>query len=624
MLQKLNERIQGVVAWLVIILIAITFTLFGVDYYLQSHQTSNAKVMVNEQPITEQAFETNYRRVRAQQDLAQMTAADEKNLQNQVLNQMITNEVSLQSARKSGFEVSPNQANAAIVNIPQFQEDGHFSSEKYQQALNGALFTPETFQNEVRQGMLLNQQRFAFMGSSFALPDEIKRFVRLYMQSRDYDYLTISSSRFLDQVNVSEEDISAYYKAHQKEFMSPEQVSLDYITLSMNDIKSKIKISNEDIQRYYDENKSNYLTPAQWQVAHILFAVPEGATNDEVEEIQKKADDAYSQLQKNPEHFSQLVSSLSDDKLSIADKGVLPWITAGQNEYDKSLSQLTEPGQISAPERTKHGFEIFKLIAYKPVTTKSLTEVQSTIKDQLLTDMAQTQYAHALEQLSDLSYQTPDSLSPVADVLKIKVQQSEPFSRSGGTTQLTKNKQVINAAFSHDVLGLSNNSEPVQLDNDSVVVLRVNQHTPSKQQTLAEVHNQIKTILTKQLADTKAKEIGSALLNPVEDKQQLDLMSANKLEWHSVTQASRDNDKSDALINDLAFNLLRPESRDGVVLENGDYVVVRLKHINDGKLSTLDKEQRDSLIQQIEASYGMMDYDLYVNSLVNHAKIVRH
>ena len=44
MLQKLNERIQGVVAWLVIILIAITFTLFGVDYYLQSHQTSNAKV----------------------------------------------------------------------------------------------------------------------------------------------------------------------------------------------------------------------------------------------------------------------------------------------------------------------------------------------------------------------------------------------------------------------------------------------------------------------------------------------------------------------------------------------------------------------------------------------------
>lgn len=78
MLQKLNEHIQGVVAWLVIILIAITFTLFGVDYYFQSRQISDAKVIVNDKPITMQAFETNYRRTRAQQDLPQMTAADEK------------------------------------------------------------------------------------------------------------------------------------------------------------------------------------------------------------------------------------------------------------------------------------------------------------------------------------------------------------------------------------------------------------------------------------------------------------------------------------------------------------------------------------------------------------------
>lgn len=50
MLQKLNEHIQGVVAWLVIILIAITFTLFGVDYYFQSRQISDAKVIVNDRP----------------------------------------------------------------------------------------------------------------------------------------------------------------------------------------------------------------------------------------------------------------------------------------------------------------------------------------------------------------------------------------------------------------------------------------------------------------------------------------------------------------------------------------------------------------------------------------------
>lgn len=346
MLQKLNEHIQGVVAWLVIILIAITFTLFGVDYYFQSRQISDAKVIVNDKPITMQAFETNYRRTRAQQDLPQMTAADEKNLQNQVLNQMITNEVSIQAARKYGFEVSPEQANAAIVQIPQFQEDGHFSAQRYQQALSGALFTPETFQNEVRQGMLLNQQRFAFMGTSFALSDEIKRFVRLYMQTRDYDYLTVPSDRFEQQAKISEDDIKSYYNQHHKKFMTSEQVTLDYVLLTMHDIKSQIKISPDEIKSYYEENKSNYLTPAQWRVAHILFAVPENATKEEQDSIKQKADEVYSDLKKHPEQFDKYVASKSDDKLSIANKGILPWITGGQNEYGRVLSNLTRPGKF--------------------------------------------------------------------------------------------------------------------------------------------------------------------------------------------------------------------------------------------------------------------------------------
>ncbi|MDP3269498.1 MAG: SurA N-terminal domain-containing protein [Legionella sp.] len=623
MLQKLNERIQGVVAWVIIVLIAITFTLFGLDYYMQSHQASDAKVVINDKPLSSQAFEANYRRTRAQQDMAQMTAADEKNLQNQVLNQMITNEVTVQSARNYGFEISADQANAAIVNIPQFQEDGHFSTEKYQQALNGALFTPETFQNEVKQGMLLNQQRFAFMGSSFALPSEVNRFVRLYMQTRDYDYLTISAADLESQVQVSPADITNYYSKNQKEFMSPEKVSIDYVILSMNDVRSKIKVSEEDIAKYYNENKSNYLTPAQWKVAHILFAVPENATLSELETIQKKAENAFNELQKNPNQFEQLVAT-SDDKLSLADKGVLPWITAGQNEYDKILSELNVVGQISAPAKTKHGFEIFKLIAYKPVTTKSLAEVSATIKEQLSADLAQTKYAQALEQLSDLSYQTPDSLNPVAEALNLKINQSEPFSHVGGSSDLTKNKQVINAAFSHDVLALGNNSEPVQIDNESVLVLRVNTHFDTKQQSLEEVKPEIIKHLLKDRAMIKAKNMGSELLNPVADKKQEDLIKTNTLKWNTVVKASRDNDKTNILINDLAFNLLRPESRDGVTLNNGDYVVVRLKKINDGKLDSLDKEQRDSLIQQIEASYGMMDYDLYVNSLLNQAKIVRN
>lgn len=624
MLQKLNERIQGVVAWLVVILIGITFTLFGVDYYLQSRQTTNAKVVVNDFPLTLQAFDTSYRRARAMQDLSQLTAADEKKLQNQVLDQMINNEVLVQAARKNGFNVSADQANAAILSIPQFQEDGHFSAQKYQQALNAALFTQSSFQNEVKQGMLLNQQRFAFMGSSFALPDEIDRFVSLYMQSRDYEYLIVPVSRFEKDVQISQDAITDYYNKHKREFMAPEKVSLDYVNLSMHDIKDKVNVSDDDVKRYYEENQNNYLTPARWHVAHILFAVPQGANKDELEKIQNKANSTYLLLQKDPKQFGHLVSKMSDDKLSVADNGVLPWIAAGQNEYSKLLSHLTTPGQISSPEKTKHGYEIFKLIDYKPVSTKPLSEVEASIKEQLVVEMAQTQYTQAMEQLSDLSYQSPGSLQPVADALNLKIVKTQPFSREGGAESIAKNKQVINSAFSHDVLDLGNNSDPIQIDNDSVVVVRVNRHWPEKEQTLDAVHDRIHKILVKKEAETKAKKIGMSLLNPGEEKQQKDLIVSNQLEWKSVVKATRDNDKEDVEINDMAFNLLRPESKDGFVLPNGDFAVVKLKHINNGKFSELDGETQDSLTQQIEASYGMMDYDLYAKNLMSHSKIVKH
>lgn len=625
MLQKLNERIQGVVAWIVIILIAMTFTLFGVDYYMQSRETSDAEVTVNGEPITKQAFEISYRRTRQQRDPAQMTAQSENLLKKQVLENMIVNQITVQAARAAGFGVNAEQANAAIVSIPQFQQDGHFSTERYQQALSGAMFTPESFQKEVRQGMLLNQQRFAFMGSAFALPGEIRRFVKLYMQTRDYDYLEIPANLFTSEIKITESAVSSFYAKHQKEFVEPEKLSIDYVRLSMQQIKNAVKITDSDIQRYYEDNQSNFLTPAQWQVSHLLFAIPEDANEESQDQVKQKAEEAYQALQNNPAQFTQWVKTMSSDKLSSANEGVLPWIVAGSTEFDKALSGMTQPGQISSPLKTKHGYEIFKLLDYKPAKLKSIESVKHEISEQLTAELAQANYAQVLEQLTDLSYQTPDSLNPVAQELKLKIEQSQPFTRQGGNTELTKNKQVVNTAFSHDVLDLGNNSEPVQLDNDSVIVLRVNKHIPATGKPLTQVKEAIIKKLTLLQARQEAKEMGMALLSPGSDKDKQDkLVQDKKLQWREVAKATRDTDKADPRINDLAFSLPRVETKKGRSLANGNYVIVQLKKINEGVYKSLDKEQQASLAQQIESSYGVMDYDLYINNLVAKAKIDRH
>ena len=224
-----------------------------------------------------------------------------------------------------------------------------------------------------------------------------------------------------------------------------------------------------------------------------------------------------------------------------------------------------------------------------------------------------------------MSYQTPDSLTPVAGALKLTVQNTVPFSRQGADNELTKNKQIINAAFSHDVLILGNNSEPVQLDNENVVVLRMNHHVPAAAKTLAEV----KSVIIEKLSLTKAKaaarQLGKELLSVNQNLSEQDkLMNGNHLKWQVVKAAAREADATTVAINEMAFNLPRVGANVGRSLVGGDYIIVRLKKINDGQLDVLDKEQVASITQQIEANYGMMDYDLYVSELMSKAKIVKH
>ena len=624
MLQKLNERIQGVVAWVVIILITVTFLLFGLDYYMQSRHETSSEVDVNGLPISKQDYELNYRRTRQLREPSQKTMTSENQLKQQIMDEMIVNNVSMQSARANGFEVDEALANNAILSIPQFQQDGHFSADRYQQALSGALFTPDSFQKEVRQGMLLNQQRFAFIGTAFALPTDIKQFVKLYMQTRDYDYMQIPASKFIKDAKVTDQQINSYYTEHQKEFLSPEKVSVDYIRLSMADIKKGIKISDQQISHYYEENQNNYYSPTQWKVAHILFAIPLNSSAEEQDHIKQLAEETYRSLLKNPGQFEVDVKTKSSDKISAVNGGELPWIVAGQSEFDKALLNLTTPGQILPPVKSQHGYELFKLVAYKAASVKPLIEVKAQIRDQLIGDAAQTKYAQILDQLADLSYQTPDSLTPVAEALKLKIQQSSPFTREDGDSDLTKNKQVISAAFSHDVLGLGNNSDPIQLDIETVVVLRVNKHIPAAERTLAEVKSLIEQKLALKMAKIEARQLGKQILKASEVAQDDKILNSAYLQWKSVSGATRDADATLAAINEMAFSLPRVGASVGKSFSNGEYTIVHLKKINDGNVDLLDKEQVASITQQIEANYGTMDYDLYVSDLMSNAKIVKH
>jgi parvulin-like peptidyl-prolyl isomerase len=152
-------------------------------------------------------------------------------------------------------------------------------------------------------------------------------------------------------------------------------------------VTSDVEVSDEDAKAYYDKNKKQYETPAQPEsrdVRHILV------------KSKAKADELYSQLQKNPGKFPQLAKKFSTDTSSAANGGKLPPGTAVKGrlvpEFEKVAFSI-KANQISKPVHSQFGWHIIEALGPVKAGTQAkptpYSQVKEAIRQQLLSQEKQ-------------------------------------------------------------------------------------------------------------------------------------------------------------------------------------------------------------------------------------------
>lgn len=231
MLQKIGERIQGWIAWVVVAIIAVAFVLFGLEYYLSrsgAQQTTVASV--NGVNIDARQVENAYnalQRTYVRQGMA-LNEQQQKQLKNIALQQLILDQVLLQTADKMKLTVSPLAIQQELAQAPIFQEQGRFSSAKFQQLLRDNGVAPEAFIQKMQASLLVNQLSAGIRASSFVLPEEVAQAYGLRNQQRDFGYIILPSVGF-NKAPPTDEQINAFYKQNSEQFRTPEQVKVAYL-----------------------------------------------------------------------------------------------------------------------------------------------------------------------------------------------------------------------------------------------------------------------------------------------------------------------------------------------------------------------------------------------------------
>ena len=127
MLQKMNAYIKGWVAGAIVVVIGVSFVFWGVASYVTSSSGDKAAVAkVNGDPITMGEFSQQYREMKKTylKNTGATSLHDDISLQMKqyLLEQLISQKVLLQSAKKMHFSVTPEQVDAFVQQDPVFQD----------------------------------------------------------------------------------------------------------------------------------------------------------------------------------------------------------------------------------------------------------------------------------------------------------------------------------------------------------------------------------------------------------------------------------------------------------------------------------------------------------------------
>lgn len=633
MLQNIRDHTQGWIAGIIISLLILSFALWGIHSYFVGAATSNVVAKVNGVEITKGQLAVTYERLRRQLQIQfssnyELPPGAEASLKERALQSLINIQVLKQASIDQDYRISARQIDNFLESMPEFQVNGQFSLNRLQQILSTTLFTLTDFLDLLKTTLLIDQPRLGILLTSFSLPSEVVNTISLINQQRNIQYLIVPFQYFLDQpITISDDKVLAYYQQHQEEFKTPEQMSVSYLELSVKNIMSTLHPTDEILKNFYNENTNSFAQPMHWKLESLMMPILAHASEQEIIRAREKMDEVAKKAKKG-EDFSTLAQRYSLSKMSGQSSD---WMTLNQvpMELQRSLLTFTKPGLITEPVQTSNGFVLLKVVDFKEAHIQSFEKVKEKVKEAYVRQQAEEKFADLREKLANITYEHPESLEPAATALNLPIKTTEVFTKDkGGKDEISSISKVREAAFSHDVLSLQNNSDVIQLGSDRVLVLRIKSHAPATLLPLKVVQQQIIDKLkteevnakTLQLAtDIKQKlQEGNATAMPEQIAQQYHFA------WNQAGWIGRHSTKVDASILETAFKISKPSESNvdsyAITKVANGYVIVALKEILEGNVN--DLEEQEVFADQIQNAQGLLEYELYKQSLMKHAKIV--
>lgn len=625
MLQNIRDNIQGFAAKVIIGLMIVPFALYGIDF-LFSGSSETPVAIVNGEKVSE--FELSQALALQKRQLLSMMGnnidpglLDDAVLRKPALDSLVKQKVLLQAADKVGVAVPDAVLNSNIVQMPQFQEDGRFSPERFKEVLAAQGFSAQLFRRLLRSDLLIDQLNSGVSNSVFLTDFQRDTAIRLGDQKRSFHYLVLSTDYFASEVKVEQAEIDQYYQGNPGKFKTTESVRFSYLELKESDFFEPV--SDEDVRAAYQHEIDSVNRRAERHAAHILVEI---AGERDREQAMKRVAEAQSKIASG-ESFADVAKAFSDDFGSAEQGGDLGF-SAGETfpeAFENALAAL-EPGQVSSPVETDAGLHLVKLLEIRKPELPDFESRRVAIERQLQRQAAKPKLIAEVEALRDLVFNA-DGLAQPADALALTRHETDwvtPLQRDG----VMAHDAVRKVAFDPELRKQGYNSEVIEISSEHFVVIHPEEYRAPALKPLAEVREQIVAELRVINGRELAKSVVDETLESLAAGQSAESIAKGNegITWQVAVRASRQDPAVEDSILREAFMLSRPAEGAGAEVTtasdaNGDYVVIQLTAVIDGEDSLVGEKRRRELLASAQRVQASQSFSAYFDSLVKSAAI---
>ncbi|HZH55746.1 MAG TPA: SurA N-terminal domain-containing protein [Burkholderiaceae bacterium] len=519
---RTHQRLMQLV---LLVLIVPSFVLIGVSGYTNYVSGDKDLVKVGDSAVTLQEFELARRNQLEQMQRNAMGRFDPEVLNNRfaremLLESLVDRRILVDTATRMRFSVSDTVLRNAIAEMPEFQEDGRFSAERYNALLASAGLSTRDFEQGQR-GELALQRVLGPVGSSATLPTPVLKGISAALtEARTVRLLTLAAADFEKEITVSDADIQAWYDENKDRLTLPDQVAVEYLVLDEDVAMQAVgEIAEADLQAYYEQNKARYVTAPRVNVSHIQIS-----TSQDRDAARAKAEAIAERVKADPASFADVAREESEDVGTARDGGQLGWISRGSwpQVLEDAVFALPQGG-VSGVVEGPGGFHIFMANQVEPEKGETFEQARAKVQAEVRRQLASERFADLATRLTDLVYDNPASLEPAAQALGIAPRMvtgvtrdrllgvedaGEQAAAASADAAVFQDPRVRSTLFTPSLLNEKVNSGVIEVSPDTLVVVRVAEFQAAHVPPLEQVKGRVESLLVAQRAREAAQAAG--------------------------------------------------------------------------------------------------------------------